>query len=45
MPVMNGAEAVKIARKKFPDLKVIVLSMNGEEHLFRKTMNDLRVDG
>lgn len=44
MPVMNGAETVKIARKKFPELKVIVLSMNREEHYF-KTMNDLGVDG
>jgi DNA-binding NarL/FixJ family response regulator len=44
MPVMNGAEAVKIARKKFPNLKIIVLSMNREEHYF-KTMNDLGVDG
>jgi len=44
MPVMNGAEAVKIARKKIPNLKIIVLSMNREEHFF-KTMNDLGVDG
>jgi len=44
MPVMNGAEAVKIARKKIQNLKIIVLSMNREEHFF-KTMNDLGVDG
>ena len=44
MPVMRGDEAIKIAREKFPDLKVIVLSMNSEEQYF-KTMNDLGVDG
>jgi DNA-binding NarL/FixJ family response regulator len=44
MPVMCGDEAVRIALQKYPDMKVIVLSMNNEEQYF-KTMNDLGVDG
>jgi DNA-binding NarL/FixJ family response regulator len=44
MPVMSGDEAIRIARQQFPDLKVIVLSMNNEAQYF-KTMNDLGVDG
>jgi DNA-binding NarL/FixJ family response regulator len=44
MPVMDGNEAIRIARKVLPDLKVIVLSMNNEAQYF-KAMNDLGVDG
>lgn len=44
MPVMCGDEAIRLARKKLPSLKVIVLSMNNEEKYF-KIMNDLDVDG
>jgi DNA-binding NarL/FixJ family response regulator len=31
MPVMNGIEATRQARDKFPDLKIIALSMFGED--------------
>ncbi|HEX3009702.1 MAG TPA: response regulator transcription factor [Bacteroidales bacterium] len=44
MPVMNGEEAIRQARKMLPDLKVIILSMNNDERYF-KAMNDLGVDG
>lgn len=44
MPVMTGDEAIKIARQKLPQLKVIVLSMNREEQFFQR-MNKLGVDG
>jgi len=44
MPVMRGDEAIRIARKMYPNLKVIVLSMNNEEQYF-KIMNELSVDG
>jgi DNA-binding NarL/FixJ family response regulator len=44
MPVMNGEEAIRQARKQFPELKVIILSMNNDERYF-KAMNDLGVDG
>lgn len=44
MPVMNGVEATKIARQKFPDLKIIVLTMfNDEDYI--KEMMDLGVKG
>ncbi len=44
MPVMNGDEAVKQAKKIAPQLKFIVLSMHTDEHYFQ-TMKDLDVDG
>jgi len=44
MPVMKGDEAVRLARLKHPQLKIIVLSMNNEEQYF-KSMNELGVDG
>jgi len=44
MPVMKGDEAIRIARKQLPNLKIIVLSMNNEEQYFQ-TMNQLGVDG
>jgi len=44
MPVMKGDEAIRLARLKYPELKVIVLSMNNEEEYF-KIMNHLGVDG
>jgi DNA-binding NarL/FixJ family response regulator len=44
MPVMSGDEAIRIARNMYPDLKIIVLSMNNEEQYF-KIMNKLGVDG
>lgn len=44
MPIMTGDVAIKMARKKLPNLKVIVLSMNNQEHYF-KALNDLAVDG
>jgi len=44
MPVMKGDIAIKLARKKSPELKVIVLSMNNSEQYFR-SMNELSVDG
>jgi|WetSurMetagenome_2_1015567.scaffolds.fasta_scaffold171419_1 DNA-binding NarL/FixJ family response regulator len=31
MPGMNGIEATRLAREKFPDLKIIALSMFGED--------------
>jgi len=34
MPVMDGIEATKIAHEKYPDLKILVLSMFGEEKYY-----------
>src|SRR5574344_677203 len=38
MPVMGGEEAVSIVKSQYPDMKVLVLSMNNEEQYY-KTMN------
>lgn len=44
MPEMNGIEATKVALKMKPDLKVIVLSMYGDEQYYYK-MVDAGVKG
>lgn len=44
MPVMDGVEATKRAIEKFPDLKVLVLSMFGEVDYYN-TMIDIGVKG
>jgi DNA-binding NarL/FixJ family response regulator len=44
MPVMNGDEAVKLAKQKLPNLKVIILSMISSEDYYN-TFNKLGVDG
>lgn len=36
MPVMNGIEATRIAVEKYPDLKIVALSMNGDEEYYYK---------
>ena len=38
MPNMNGIEATKIAAAKYPDLKIIALSMYGEEIYYYKML-------
>lgn len=44
MPVMDGIEAAKLALQKVPDLKIITLSMYGEEDYYYK-MVDAGVKG
>jgi len=44
MPVMNGIDAAKKALHKYPDLKIITLSMYGEEDYYYK-MVDAGVKG
>lgn len=44
MPVMDGIEATKLALQKYPDLKIITLSMYGEEDYYYK-MVDAGVKG
>ncbi len=39
MPVMDGIEASVIAHEKYPDLKIITLSMYGEEDYYYKMVN------
>ncbi len=44
MPIMDGIQATKIALQKIPDLKIITLSMYGEEDYYYK-MVDAGVKG
>ncbi len=39
MPVMDGIEAATIAQKLYPDIKIITLSMYGEEDYYYKMVN------
>ena len=39
MPVMDGIEAATLAHEKFPELKIITLSMYGEEDYYYKMVN------
>jgi len=39
MPEMNGIEASKIALEKYPKMKVIILSMSGNEEHFSLSLN------
>jgi|SRR3989339_222721 len=39
MPVMDGIEATQLATLKYPDIKVIALSMFGEEDYYYKMIN------
>ena len=39
MPVMDGIEAATFAHDKYPDLKIITLSMYGEEDYYYKMVN------
>lgn len=39
MPEMSGIDATRIALKKFPELKVIILSMSGNEEHFSLSLN------
>ncbi len=44
MPIMNGVDATQRAMAKYPDLKVLVLSMYGDENYYN-TMINLGVQG
>jgi DNA-binding NarL/FixJ family response regulator len=44
MPEMNGIEASKKAMEKYPDIKILVLSMFGEEEYYN-TMIEIGVKG
>lgn len=36
MPVMNGIEATRLAKEKYPDLTILALSMHGDEEYYYK---------
>lgn len=45
MPVMNGAELAKIVKQKFPEIKILALSMSGQGDLVNKMINDADIAG
>ena len=45
MPVMNGAELSKLVRQKFPDIKILALSMSGQGDLVNQMIEDSDIAG
>lgn len=45
MPVMTGAELAKIVRQKFPDVKILALSMSGQGDVVNKMIEDSDISG
>ena len=39
MPILDGIETTKRAIEKYPDLKILVLSMYGDERYYREMIN------
>ncbi|MES2455987.1 MAG: response regulator transcription factor [Bacteroidota bacterium] len=39
MPLMNGVELTRAVKKKFPHMKVIAISMHGENEIIREMLN------
>ena len=45
MPVMNGIQFAKEARKRFPALKILALSMSGEGELINEMISEADISG
>jgi DNA-binding NarL/FixJ family response regulator len=45
MPGMNGAELAKEVRKKFPDIKILALSMSGQGDLVNQMIDESDISG
>jgi two-component system nitrate/nitrite response regulator NarL len=45
MPVMNGAELAKVVREKFPEIKILALSMSGQGDLVNQMIEDSDIAG
>ncbi len=45
MPVMNGAELSKTVRQRFPDIKILALSMSGQGDLVNQMIDDADISG
>jgi two-component system, NarL family, nitrate/nitrite response regulator NarL len=45
MPSLNGYELSKLVRQKFPEIKIIALSMNGDGALIYKMIEDAQISG
>lgn len=45
MPTINGLEASKIIKKEFPEIKIIILSMNCEPKVIYELIEKIEVEG
>ncbi len=45
MPGMTGQELAKEVRKKYPDIKILALSMSGQGHTVNEMINDADIAG
>lgn len=45
MPEMNGNELAKLVRRKFPDVKILALSMSGQGDIVNEMINDADICG
>lgn len=45
MPGMPGNELAKLVRKKYPSIRILALSMNGEGELVNEMINDADISG
>lgn len=45
MPVMNGAELAKKIKEKFPEIKILALSMSGQGDLVNQMIEDSDISG
>ena len=45
MPVMNGAELAKMVKEKFPEIKILALSMSGQGDMVNQMIDDSDISG
>lgn len=45
MPGMNGAELAKVVRKRFPEIRILALSMSGQGDLVNQMIQDSDIAG
>ena len=45
MPAINGIECAKLLKKNFPDIKIIILSMNSEDAIVHDLIEKIGVEG
>ena len=45
MPVLNGAQLAKIVKTKFPEIKILALSMSGQGDLVNQMIDDSDISG
>lgn len=45
MPAMNGMECSKILKKEFPDIKIIILSMNCDDNVVYELIEKIEIHG